>query len=158
MMTAGGPRVTLAAVTTTAQALRARQRRAGVRWLVHLLLMATAVASLAAEPVLALHVILGLAFVALVAVHLLQRRSTSVKLLRRLGRVRRLHRRPARVALADIALLLLTVGMLVSGLWDWVEGHPTRIRWHAVTGVALAVYLVVHTVRRRARMRRSQIR
>ena len=51
-----------------------------------------------------------------------------------------------------------TIGMLASGLWDWAAGHPTRIRWHALTGVGLAVYLLVHTLRRRARMRRSLIR
>jgi hypothetical protein len=129
-----------------------------VRWLVHLLLIGTAVVSLAVEPVLTLHVILGLAFVALVAVHLVQRRNTSLRLLGRLTHVATLQRRPGRLAVADAALLLLTAGMLASGLWDWVAGHPTTIRWHAITGVVLAVYLVVHTFRRRSRLRRSRIR
>jgi hypothetical protein len=60
--------------------------------------------------------------------------------------------------LADTALALLTAAMLASGLWDWLGGHPTRIRWHAVTGVLLAGFLVVHTVRRRGRLRRSTVR
>jgi hypothetical protein len=48
--------------------------------------------------------------------------------------------------------------MLVSGLWDWYAGHPARIRWHALTGVALAVVIVIHAARRRSRLRRSNIR
>ena len=122
-----------------------------------MLLIATVVASLALEPVLILHVVLGLVFVSLVSAHLLQRRHTSVALLRRLGRPGGFHSRAGRMAIADAALLVLTVGMLASGLWDWVEGHPTRIRWHALTGVALAVYLLAHTLKRRSRLRRSQI-
>lgn len=44
--------------------------------------------------------------------------------------------------------------MLVSGFWDWFAGHPTKIRWHAITGVVLPV----HTARRRSRLRRSRVR
>jgi hypothetical protein len=145
-------------VTAATAPPRARRRSAQLRWLVHLLLIATAIGSLVVEPVLTLHVIVGLIFVAVVAVHLMQRRNTSVQLLGRLTRLDRLHRRAGRLAVADTALLLITIGMLASGLWDWAAGHPTRIRWHAITGVGLAVYLLAHTLRRRARMRRSQIR
>ena len=133
-------------------------RRVLMRWVVHLLLIATAVLSLVMEPVLTLHVVLGLAFVVLVAVHLLQRRTTSVRLLQNLIRYGGLGRRSSRLAAADALLVLLTVAMLVSGLWDWAAGQPTHIRWHAITGVVLAAYLVVHTFRRRARLRRSRIR
>jgi hypothetical protein len=48
--------------------------------------------------------------------------------------------------------------MLASGLRDWLAGHPTRIRWHAITGVALTALLAVHTARRRSRLRRSEVR
>lgn len=149
-----------AAAVITAQATprAAVRRRVLLRWSVHVLLIATVVASLALEPVLMLHVTLGLVFVSLVAAHLLQRRHTSVALLRRLARPGGLYRRGGRMAVADAVLLVLTAGMLASGLWDWIQGHPTRIRWHALTGVALAVYLLAHTLRRRSRLRRSQIR
>jgi hypothetical protein len=136
----------------------AKRNSALVRGLVHLLLIATSIVSLAVEPVLTLHVILGLAFVVFVGVHLAQRRRTSVNLLHRLGRLGSIHQRPGRLAVSDAVLLLLTAAMLISGLWDWIGGHPTRIRWHAITGVALAVYLALHTIRRRSRLRRSRIR
>lgn len=122
------------------------------------MLIASAVVSLALEPILTLHVIVGLIFVGLVIVHLAQRRRTSAKLLRRLTKVRGLHRRPGRLAVADALLFVVTAGMLASGLWDLAIGHPTRIRWHALTGVVLVCYLAVHTIRRRTRLRRSQVR
>ncbi len=48
--------------------------------------------------------------------------------------------------------------MLVSGFWDLWAPHHTKIRWHAITGVVLTIYLVVHSVRRWRRLRFSQIR
>jgi hypothetical protein len=59
--------------------------------------------------------------------------------------------------LADALLAVLTIAMLVSGFWDWSIGHPTRIRWHAVTGVVLAGLLLVHTIGRRSRLRSSNV-
>jgi hypothetical protein len=47
--------------------------------------------------------------------------------------------------------------MLLSGFIDLGIGHPTRIRWHAISGVALAIWLVAHTLRRRARLRNSHV-
>jgi len=72
--------------------------------------------------------------------------------------VRRLHvrtlNRPAgRLAVADALLAALTMGMLMPGLWDWLAGHPTRIRWHAIIGVVLAGFLLVHALRGTARLR-----
>jgi hypothetical protein len=55
-------------------------------------------------------------------------------------------------------LALLTVGMLASGLWDWSIGHPTRIRYHALLGIGLAILLVTHSVTRWKRLRRSHVR
>ena len=108
------------------------------------------------EPlVLAIHIAVGLAFAVLASMHLTQRRRVSGRLL---ARVRILARPAGRIALADLLLALVTVGMLVSGFWDWFAGHPTKIRWHAITGVVLAILLVAHTVRRRRRLRRSTVR
>jgi hypothetical protein len=133
------------------------QGRSRRRWWVHLALIVTAAVSLAVEPVLTLHIVLGLLFVGFVAMHLIQRRRVSTTLVRRLRRLRNLPRPAGRLALADAALGALTLVMLGSGLWDWASGHPTRIRWHAITGVLLAAFLVVHTVRRRGRLRSSRV-
>ena len=128
------------------------------RWWVHLVLIVSAGASLALEPVLSLHIGLGLLFVAFVVAHLGQRRRVTVSLARRFRSARSLVRPGGRLAMTDAVLTALTIVMLASGLWDWAEGHPTRIRWHAITGVLLAGFLGVHTVRRRARLRASTVR
>jgi hypothetical protein len=125
---------------------------------VHVGLIATVAVSLALEPVLALHILLGLSFVALLVIHLGQRRRVSMRLLARL----RVHPAPtsasARLAAADLILLAITAVMLASGLWDWLAGHPTRPRWHAISGVVLAGWLLLHTLRRRRRLLSSRIR
>lgn len=76
---------------------------------------------------------------------------------------------------ADIAAGLLLVAAFwaaghstsLAGRREWLSmlgfaialaGHPTRLRWHAVTGVALAVLLLIHTARRWSRLRRSRVR
>ena len=120
--------------------------------------MLTAVVSLLFEFVLTVHIVLGLTFCALVVAHLAQRRATSNRLLRRLVRVTSLLEPQGRLALADLFLSAITLAMLVSGLWDWSIGHPTRVRYHAITGVVLAVVLLVHTWSRRRRIRRSRVR
>jgi hypothetical protein len=136
-----------------------RDRRALFRWLVHLGLIGTAVVSLVFEPlVLAIHIAIGLAFAVLAGTHLAQRRRVSARLLVRLARVRIPAGPAGRLALADLLLAAVTAGMLVSGFWDWRAGHPTRIRWHAITGILLAILLLAHTVRRRRRLRRSIVR
>lgn len=139
---------------------RASTPGAIVRWLVHLGLIGTVTVSLVFEPlVLTIHIALGLAFAALAGLHLIQRRRVSARLLARLSRPGRPLAGPAgRLALADALLTMITAGMLASGFWDWFAGHPTRIRWHAITGVALTVLLVAHTARRRSRLRRSKVR
>jgi hypothetical protein len=116
--------------------------------------------SLVFEPlVLAIHIAVGLAFAVLAIAHLVQRRRVSARLLARLSRPGRTLAGPAgRLALADALLAALAAAMLASGFWDWSVGHPTRIRWHAITGVVLTVLLVVHTARRRSRLRRSKVR
>ena len=134
-------------------------RRALFRWLVHLGLSGTLIVSLILEPlVLAIHIAAGLPFTVLAGLHLAQRRRVSARLLARLTRVRILARPSGRLALADLLLTVIAAGMLVSGFWDWFAGHPTRIRWHAITGVALAILLAAHAIRRRSRLRRSAVR
>ncbi len=134
-------------------------RRALFRWLVHLGLIGTVIVSLVFEPlVLAIHIAVGLAFAVLVGLHLAQRRRVSASLLARLARVSALARPAGRLAVADMLLTVITAGMLVSGFWDWFAGRPTKIRWHAITGVVLAVLLLSHTIRRWSRLRRSKVR
>ena len=138
---------------------QAGARRVLFRWLVHLGLIGTLIVSLVLEPLVpAIHIAAGLAFTVLAGLHLAQRRRVSARLLTRLTRIRILARPSGRLALADLLLAVITAGMLVSGFWDWFAGHPTRIRWHAITGVVLAILLVAHTIRRRSRLRRSAVR
>jgi hypothetical protein len=134
-------------------------RRSGRRrWWVHLALLVTATVSLVLEPLLTLHILLGLVFVGFVVIHLGQRRRVSAALVRRLPRVAGWTEPGGRLAVADGLLTVLTAAMLASGLYDWLGHQPTRIRWHALTGVALAAFLLVHTVRRRSRLRDSAVR
>ena len=134
-------------------------RRALLRWLVHLGLIGSLIVSLAFEPlVLTIHIAVGLVFAVLAGLHLAQRRRISARLLARLAQVRVLAGPAGRLALADLLLAVITVGMLASGFWDWFAGRPTKIRWHAIAGVLLAILLVAHTIRRRSRLRRSAVR
>ena len=135
------------------QAARSR----ALRWLVHLGLMGSVCVSLIFEFVLTVHIALGLVFVALVGAHLLQRRRAVANLTRRLSRFSTLRQRSGRLALSDALLGVLTTGMVVSGFVDLALGHPTRVRWHALTGATLVAYLLVHTLRRRKRLRTSTI-
>lgn len=135
-----------------------RSRRSAQRWLVHVTLIGSAIVSLVLEPVLTLHVAFGLVFVLFVGCHLAQRRRISKRLAGRLLKFRDLLAPPGRLALADGFLFIITLAMLVSGFWDLWAPHHTKIRWHAITGVALTLYLVVHSVRRRRRLRLSEIR
>jgi hypothetical protein len=134
-----------------------RRRSARRRW-VHLGLIGSAVVSLAWEPVLTIHIFVGLLLVALVVTHLAQRRRVSTALLAGLVRRRSIPSRSTRTAAADLLLLAVTTLMFASGLWDWLAGHPTRIRWHALSGVALAALVLIHTVRRRRRLLDSRVR
>ena len=116
------------------------------------------VVSLVLEPDLTIHMGLGLVFVGLVVTHLAQRRKVSAGLLRQLTKLRVPPGKGGRLALTDLFLVLLTAAMLGSGLWDWLAGEPTRIRWHAISGVVLAGFLAVHTLRRRRRVLHTNVR
>jgi hypothetical protein len=143
--------------------------RARSRFAVHLGLLCSAAAALATLQLLhvrvAYHADVGLAFVGLVLVHLVQRRYTLARMAKGILRARTFAERTIRLALSDAVLFIITVNVLVSGIVDWSHGAPTRVplpqpfsRWHLDSGLVLVIYLVVHVWRRRRRLRRSTIR
>jgi hypothetical protein len=143
--------------------------RASSRWAVHLGLIVTAAASLATLQLLhvtiAYHTVVGLLFVGLVGVHLVQRRHTVARMASQLVRARTWVGRRVRLTISDLVLFFITLNVLVSGIVDWGHGSPTRVplpmpfeRWHADSAAALVIYLMVHVLRRRKRLRRSTIR
>jgi hypothetical protein len=143
------------------------------RFAVHLLLLATFAASLATVTLITEgwpHLVVGLAFVALVGLHVLQRRHTVARLFGNLGHVRTWFRRRGRLAWSDVVLAVLTLNVLASGIYDLASGNqvildprsieiPFRdIGWHVASALVLLVYLCVHVARRWGRIRRSAIR
>jgi len=148
---------------------RRAARRSVSRWAVHLGLLGSAAAALGTLQLLhvrvAFHTDVGLVFVGLVVVHLVQRRRTLARMATQLIRARTFVERRIRLALSDLVLLFLTVNVLVSGVADWNRGEPTQLplpapfdRWHLDSGLALVIYLSVHVWRRRKRFWRSTIR
>jgi hypothetical protein len=150
-----------------------QRRRMRARWLVHLALLAAFVASLATVvlvPAGTLHVVVGLVFVALVGLHVLQRRHTVARLVAHLGRARTWLTRRGRLAWSDAVFALLTVNVLISGTYDFVTGEKVQLRprqvgipfrdvgWHASAAILLLGYLIVHVARRWGRLRRSVVR
>jgi hypothetical protein len=114
---------------------------------------------------IAIHTDVGLVFVALVAVHLAQRPRALARIATRTVQARTIAERAIRLAASDLLLLFLTLNVLISGVLDWNRGVPIQLpipgpfgRWHAISGLALIVYLAVHVWRRRKRLRRSTIR
>jgi len=146
------------------------------RWLVHLGLIVSFGLALAASigrsgaTGLTLHVVAGLCFAGLVAFHLAQRRRTLRGLAPDLTRPVRWRRQRGRLALSAAVLVFLAGNVIVSGVADWITGRsvmvPVRsigiplpaLNWHTTTSLILVIYLVVHVVRRAARLRHSQIR
>jgi hypothetical protein len=150
-----------------------RDHRAGARFLVHLVLLATFAASLATVTAMTEgwpHLVIGSAFVGLVVVHVAQRRHTVARLLGNLGRPVTWLERRGRLAWSDLILALLTLNVLVSGTYDLATGnqvilHPRSagipfrdIGWHVSAALLLLAYLGVHVARRWGRIRRSVIR
>jgi hypothetical protein len=143
------------------------------RFVVHILLLAAFASSLATVTLITegwQHLAVGSAFVALVAVHVVQRRYSVARLLGNLGRVRTWFHRRGRLAWSDLVLALLTLNVLASGTYDLVSGnqvilHPRSIGipfrdigWHVLSALVLLAYLCVHVSRRWGRIRRSIIR
>lgn len=154
-------------------AAAAQRRRSATRLAVHLLLLATFAASLATVTLITEgwpHLVIGSVFVGLVVVHMAQRRHTVARLIGNLGRVRTWARRRGRLAWSDLVLTLLTLNVLISGIYDLATGgqvilHPRGwgiplrdIGWHVSAALLLTAYLVVHMARRWGRIRRSVIR
>ena len=136
-------------VTTTAGRTRRGPRRPLWRWAVDLVLIAAAVVSVVLEPVsTALHSVLGLLFAGFVGPHLWYRRAWIRGTLRRLWRRRSLPG-ALRWSLSQAGVLLvLTMVVTASGLWDWLDGR-TKIRWHAISSIILLAVLIRHTWTRR---------
>ena len=140
------------------------------RWLVHLGLLLFAAAALGTLQLLhihnAIHADVGLAFAALVIVHLAQRRHRIAGMFARLWGLRRRVVRELRLLASDAILAFVTVNVVVSGILDWNRGAPVLLpalprpfdRWHLLASAVLVVYLVVHVSRRWRRLRRSTIR
>jgi hypothetical protein len=112
----------------------------------------------------AIHADIGLAFVGLVIVHLVQRRRTVARMMSQFARVRSFAERRIRLTASDLLLAFITLNVLVSGVLDWSRGEPIQIplprpfdRWHFLSGVVLVLYLIFHVWHRRKRLRRSRI-
>lgn len=117
-----------------------------------------------------IHVIFGVLFVAMMVLHLFQRRRTIRTLLKRLVGGQTRSRAATRLGVADIILELLVLNVLASGIVDGVSHHATQFplanvlhlppgldQWHKLAGIVLFVYVTVHIIRRRRRLRRSHI-
>jgi hypothetical protein len=161
--------VGLPAQAPVEQSDRQTARRSLSRWAVHLGLLGSAAAALGTLDLLhvriAIHTDVGLVFVALVVAHLAQRPRTLAGLATRTVQARTIAERAIRLAASDLLLLFITLNVLVSGVLDWNRAAPIQLpipgpfgRWHAISGLALIVYLAVHVWRRRKRLRRSMIR
>lgn len=116
-----------------------------MRWAVDAALLLAIVVSVLLEPVsIAVHSMVGLVFAGFVAPHLWHRRAWIRGTLRRLWQ-RRLQSRALRWGLSQASLLLvLTLIVTASGLWDWLDGR-TRVRWHAISSIILIAIGLRHT-------------
>ncbi len=143
-------------------------RRAARRWRVHLGLIASFVVSIVVlvpgmpgYGSFAPHEAVGLAFFALLTLHLAQRRRAIRSLVRRASAVR--------VQLSGDAFLAASaLSTLASGIVDWRLGHPFEIPflasapviisfWHRLSVLLLLIALVRHVLHRRRRLRTSRI-
>lgn len=112
------------------------------------------------------HAVICLVVLALVLAHLAQRRHTLKRLVAQL-----LHRgnagaRGRSLASSDLVLLVLTLNAMASGTVDYLVGHtiyvpvpgpPILQKWHAMSSLVLLIYVSTHVIRRRRRLRLSQI-
>ncbi len=146
------------------------------RWLVHVVLIVGFLAA-AVSPIFLSrrylgnsgttdHAIICLIVFGLVVVHLYQRRRTVRRLATQLLRGRDAGTPRSSPAGTDLVLGLLTLNAMVSGLADYLVGHPIYLpipgpyvlqKWHAISAVVLVVYVATHVIRRRRRLRLSHI-
>jgi hypothetical protein len=112
------------------------------------------------------HSVIGGVILALVVIHLAQRRRSVWRLLRALTGVASTSTAQLRLALSDSVLFLLLLNAMGSGLADFLTGRtimlsglPGRLgKWHLDSALVLVVYVIVHAVRRRGRLRTSHVR
>ncbi len=146
-----------------------RDRYGSRRWWVHIGLLASFVASVLvvmARMGVGLHILAGLCFAALIGAHLTQRRRTLQALTGGLLQPSTWPTPRGRLALSDGVLAFLALNVVVSGIADWLSPRPVMIglprtaalNWHTTASLLLIVYLIVHVVRRRSRLRHSRIR
>jgi hypothetical protein len=147
------------------------------RWLIHLALILGFLAAVVSAIFLSRkyvghsgttdHSIIGLLVLVLVIVHLTQRRHTVRRLISRLFGRQGSTGHWSRQAASDTILWILTLNGMVSGVADFIVGHTIFLpipgpnilqKWHAISVLALLVYVIVHVVRRRGRLRTSHIR
>ena len=153
----------------------ASDARTRSRWWVHLALIASVLVALV--PLLlfgvndrvTIHVVIACFFLALVIVHLGQRRHTLARLTRQLATWGS-RARQRRMAVSASVLSFLVLNVLASGIWDLANGrsigiigislpgHRLYLAWHRLSSLLLLLYLIVHVIRRRKRLRRSRIR
>jgi heme exporter protein D len=146
------------------------------RWLVHLALILSFLGATLSPIFLSKkylghsgttdHAIIGLLVLALVVVHLLQRRHTVGRMVSRLvGHRSSGHQ--LRQSLSDLVLWILILNAMVSGFADFLEGHTILLpipgpfifqKWHLMSVLVLLIYVIVHVVRRRKRLRFSRVR
>jgi hypothetical protein len=146
--------------------------RARSRWAVHLALLFTIIVALAplllfsVGPRVTVHIVIACVFFGLVVVHLAQRRHTVSRLIGQLARAGT-RMKGRRLAVSDAILVFLVANVLASGIYDLVTGTNNRIEvpgiqlyigWHTLSAVLFLGYLIAHVIRRRKRLRRSQIR
>lgn len=163
-------------MTDLSQSTSRKDAIARRRWTVHLLLIVGFVSAVASAIFLSKkylghsgttnHSIIGLIVLALVLAHLWQRRRTVWRLITGF-RSRRSPGTRKRMAVSDSILWLLFLNATVSGVADFIVGHtiflsipgPTILqKWHAMSVLTLLVYVIVHVIRRRARLRTSHVR
>jgi hypothetical protein len=139
------------------------------RWAVHLGLLASVVVSLlvlVGRMGVSLHIVAGLCFAGLVGAHLAQRWRTLRTLSGDLVDLPRWRTSRGRLALADGVLVFLAGNVVLSGIADWLSPQPVMVgiaglaplNWHTTTSLLLVVYLAVHVLRRRGRLRHSRVR
>jgi hypothetical protein len=150
---------------------RATKRLEQTRWYVHLVLLASLAGSLISLIFLShsitVHVVIGVLFMVMMLLHLLQRRRAIAGLFKRFIGVRTRTRVTTRLAVSDIILELLALNVLVSGTIDIVRHQATRLtlaglppgldQWHKLAAIVFVLYAVVHIIRRRKKLRHSQI-
>jgi hypothetical protein len=157
------------ACVTTSTKTRSSDPLGTRRWQVHLGLIASfgvALFVVIAHTGISVHIVAGLCFAALVSAHLVQRRRTVRALAGSLVEPPTWRSRRGRLALADAVLVFLAANVVLSGIVDWASARPAMVQllpglrplnWHTTSSLLLLVYVIVHVVRRRAKLRHSHI-